>query len=52
MNLYDKVAEHLQQHGMSVTAAGVREVELRLKLERRAAAYDRAGLPIIQACAR
>jgi hypothetical protein len=46
MNLYDKVAEHLSAHGLPIGAAAVREVEHCLKLERRSAAYDRAGLPI------
>lgn len=49
MNLYEKVAEHLQVHGMSITSAGVREVEQALKIERRHAAYDRAGVPILRA---
>ncbi|HEX5183609.1 MAG TPA: hypothetical protein VFW19_10720 [Allosphingosinicella sp.] len=49
MNLYDKVADALGHGGFPITSAGVREVEHALKIERRVAAYDRSGLPILRA---
>jgi len=53
MTLYEKVAARCAATDLPITAAGVRDVERYLKEERRACAYDRAGVVIVrQECAR
>ena len=46
MTLYEKAAASLNAHGLPITPQAVREVEHALKVERRAAAYDRDGVLI------